>query len=128
MAHMTPDPRDELAALTQPTPQDIARTRALKRMLRMNPAEIEAEQRASALRLLDAAYADEGGYTAHVAKEIDTIIHYNDYELTQRMLPTGQPRWSPQAYANLRGLKGPAADMFTEIATLIQQARGDTPW
>lgn len=36
--------------------------------------------------------------------------------------------WSPQAFAVTHGLSGAAADMFTEIATAIQNAKGDIPW
>lgn len=103
-------------------------TIAYKRSMRMTRAEIEAAQQAGALRMLDAAYADEGGYAAHVSKEIDALMAYNDHELTQRTRPVGSPTWSPRAYAALRGLTGTTADMFTEIATAIQNARQSTPW
>jgi hypothetical protein len=43
-------------------------------------------------------------------------------------LPIDHIRWSPQAYAGLRGLSGATADMFTEIAGVIQSARESTPW
>lgn len=45
-----------------------------------------------------------------------------------RPLPVGRITWSPAAYAARRGLTGPAADMFAEIAGIIQNARAETPW
>lgn len=38
------------------------------------------------------------------------------------------PKPSPRTYALAHGLRGAAADMFTEIATAIQTARESTPW
>lgn len=35
---------------------------------------------------------------------------------------------SPRAYAEAHGLTGAAADMFAEIAGIIQNARETTPW
>jgi len=37
--------------------------------------------------------------------------------------PIGSVHYSPAAYAALRGLTGTAADMFTEIATAIQNTK-----
>lgn len=34
----------------------------------------------------------------------------------------------PRAFAAAHGLTGDAADMFTRIATAIQNAKGDVPW
>lgn len=62
-------------------------------------------------------------YRAHLSQAIplsDPDPHYT--------LPPERLTWSPQAYAALRGLTGPAADMFTEIATAIQNAKESTPW
>lgn len=42
--------------------------------------------------------------------------------------PIGRIRWSPQAYATLRGLTGTFAEAFTDIATQLQAARESTPW
>ena len=38
------------------------------------------------------------------------------------------PKPSPRAYALAHGLRGAAADMFAEIATAIQEAKGTIPW
>lgn len=96
-------------------------TIAYKRSMRMTRAEIKAAQQAGALRMLNAAYADEGGYAAHVSKEIDALMAYNDYGLTQRTWPVGAPTWSPRAYAALHGLTGTTADIFVEMAEELQR-------
>lgn len=68
-------------------------------------------------------------YSDHV---IDTLMQRPDRYawLAQYLERYGQshPKPSPRAYALAHGLRGAAADMFTEIAGIIQNARAETPW
>lgn len=68
-------------------------------------------------------------YSDHV---IDTLMERPDRYawLAQYFERYGEshPKPSPRAYALAHGLRGAAADMFTEIATAIQEAKGAIPW
>lgn len=68
-------------------------------------------------------------YSDHV---IDTLMERPDrYAWLANYLDrhgASHPKPSPRAYALAHGLRGAAADMFAEIAGIIQNAKADVPW
>lgn len=42
--------------------------------------------------------------------------------------PVGHITWSPQAYAATHPIHGLTPELFTEVATALQQALHDVPW